>query len=114
MNPRREIVGQLDLLVELRQLAHGPSVGVQQRRSKKLPPGAKSVARPSKWGNPFKCAPTPEARAEAVAAYRAWLAERPQLAAEARAELAGLDLACFCPLDGPCHRDVLLELINQP
>ena len=26
--------------------------------------------------------------------------------------LAGHDLACWCPLDGPCHADVLLELAN--
>ena len=28
------------------------------------------------------------------------------------AELRGKDLACFCPLDQPCHADVLLELAN--
>jgi hypothetical protein len=27
-------------------------------------------------------------------------------------ELAGKDLACWCPLDQPCHADVLLELAN--
>jgi hypothetical protein len=32
--------------------------------------------------------------------------------AQARAELAGRDLACSCPLDQPCHADVLLELAN--
>ena len=26
--------------------------------------------------------------------------------------LRGLDLACWCPLDQPCHADVLLELAN--
>ena len=26
--------------------------------------------------------------------------------------LAGHDLACWCPLDQPCHADVLLELSN--
>lgn len=26
--------------------------------------------------------------------------------------LAGADLACWCPLDQPCHADVLLELAN--
>ena len=31
-----------------------------------------------------------------------------------RAELRGKDLACFCPLDQPCHADVLLELANAP
>lgn len=33
--------------------------------------------------------------------------------AEIRAELAGRDLACWCPLDQPCHADVLLELANR-
>jgi hypothetical protein len=28
--------------------------------------------------------------------------------------LRGKDLACFCPLDQPCHADVLLELANAP
>ena len=32
---------------------------------------------------------------------------------EIRAELAGKDLACWCPL-GPCHADVLLEIANRP
>jgi hypothetical protein len=32
---------------------------------------------------------------------------------EIRAELAGRDLACWCPLDQPCHADVLLELAND-
>ena len=27
-------------------------------------------------------------------------------------DLAGRDLACWCPLDQPCHADVLLELAN--
>lgn len=31
---------------------------------------------------------------------------------EIRAELAGRDLVCWCPLDQPCHADVLLELAN--
>ncbi len=28
-------------------------------------------------------------------------------------ELSGRDLACWCPLDQPCHADVLLELANK-
>lgn len=31
---------------------------------------------------------------------------------EIRTELAGHDLCCWCPLDQPCHADVLLELAN--
>lgn len=30
-----------------------------------------------------------------------------------RAALASRDLACWCPLDQPCHADVLLELANE-
>lgn len=28
-------------------------------------------------------------------------------------ELRGKDLACWCPLDQPCHADVLLDLANR-
>lgn len=31
---------------------------------------------------------------------------------EIRATLAGHDLMCWCPLDQPCHADVLLEIAN--
>ena len=31
-----------------------------------------------------------------------------------RSELRGKNLACWCPLDQPCHADVLLELANVP
>ena len=27
--------------------------------------------------------------------------------------LRGFDLACWCPLDQPCHADVLLELLGE-
>jgi hypothetical protein len=33
--------------------------------------------------------------------------------AEARRILRGHDLACWCPLDQPCHADVLLELADR-
>ena len=29
-----------------------------------------------------------------------------------RRHLAGHDLVCWCPLDSPCHADVLLDLAN--
>lgn len=31
---------------------------------------------------------------------------------EAQMELAGKDLICWCPLDEPCHADVLLQYAN--
>ena len=33
---------------------------------------------------------------------------------DAIAELGGHDLTCWCPLDTPCHADVLLSLANPP
>lgn len=35
-----------------------------------------------------------------------------ELVEAARAELRGHDLCCWCPLDQPCHADVLLEIAN--
>jgi hypothetical protein len=29
-----------------------------------------------------------------------------------RQQLGGKNLACWCPIDQPCHADVLLELAN--
>lgn len=44
-----------------------------------------------------------------------WLGGRidwdPEFSAAVK-KLAGKDLACWCPLDSPCHADVLLELAN--
>lgn len=39
---------------------------------------------------------------------------RETLAAIARHDLEGRNLACWCPIDQPCHADVLLELANAP
>jgi Domain of unknown function (DUF4326) len=86
---------------------------VQLRRIKgwRKPEGAISVARPHKWGNPFIVGTpgVPDAQT-AVRLYRQWLPGTP-LYREV-SELSGHDLMCFCPLDQPCHADVLLELAN--
>jgi hypothetical protein len=77
-----------------------------------LPKGAIVVSRPTKWGNPYK--PDKMSRATAVAAYRRdLLGGKLRVGVEdARRELKGHDLACWCSLDGPCHADVLLEVAN--
>lgn len=81
-----------------------------------MPAGAVFVGRPTKWGNPFKVgtpgAPSPEA---AVSLFRDYLALARQagIVEQAREELKGHSLACWCPLDQSCHADVLLELVNQ-
>lgn len=102
---------------------------IQQRRTKgwRKPENAVSVARPGPFGNPFKvgsgyagfshAAPgvTIRDRAHAVAYFRKWLDVTPYgatMARQARSQLRGKNLMCFCPLDQPCHADVLLELAN--
>ena len=43
--------------------------------------------------------------------YREWLYERPELIEDAKRELAGKDLVCYCAPKA-CHGDVLLEAAN--
>lgn len=104
-------------------------VRLSRKKGWKLPPNTVSVARPGRWGNPFSVVPdaepgTPVGRrytampsvAEAVAAFRRWVEDSPEgqrLAAEARETLRGKNLACWCPLDGPCHAEVLLDIANR-
>lgn len=58
---------------------------------------------------------------ETILCYRAYVTggewpcdwKRSSRVEEIRSTLAGKDLACWCPLDQPCHADVLLELANK-
>jgi hypothetical protein len=70
------------------------------------------VTRPTKWGNPH---PLSLGREEAVRRYRDdLLAGRLSITIEdVERDLRGRDLACYCPLDQPCHADVLLEFANR-
>jgi hypothetical protein len=99
------------------------------------------VARPGRWGNPITTAdvygqyPSLDDRGIATLVVRDFdvLARRGSLSfpnwlfssgtrgpvewtypsiEEIRAELAGKNLACWCPLDQPCHADVLLAIAN--
>lgn len=47
-----------------------------------------------------------------VDAFTWWLIEQPHLMVSLK-ELRGHDLACWCPLDQPCHADALIELANE-
>jgi hypothetical protein len=92
-------------------------VRVQLSRTKgwRMPPNTVKVDRTSKWGNPFADYPTRHAQAER---FRASLVQAPRPHPESYMgrvldglhELRGKNLACWCPLDQPCHADVLLEL----
>jgi hypothetical protein len=88
-------------------------IQLSRKKGWRLPPNSKVVARPTRWGNPFR-AETPEQRAPAVARFRRWIDSQAgeQLRDAAKSELRGFHLACWCPLDGPCHADVLLEIAN--
>jgi hypothetical protein len=75
-----------------------------------IPIGSVYIGRPSKWGNPFALKDFPD-RESCLAAYRQWLDSQPQVIDDARKELAGRDLVCFCA-PKPCHGDILLEIAN--
>ena len=83
-----------------------------RRKGARLPAGVVVVTRPTKWGNPH---PLELGRLEAVRRYHEdLLAGRLAVTTEdAKQELRGLDLACYCPLDEPCHADVLLAVANE-
>jgi len=104
---------------------------IQRRRAKgwRKPKGAVYVGRGSPWGNPFVTGKHGTARA-CKRLYR-WMCQMNLLCvsmdsecANAQvesmkqvrdhiAELRGKDLMCWCPLDGPCHADYLLEIANR-
>lgn len=84
---------------------------IQRKRTRgwRMPPNTVYVGRPSKWANP--CVIEHERqRADAIAWYEAHIA--PNIPPEDLRELRGKNLACYCPLDKPCHADVLLRLAN--
>ena len=60
-------------------------------------------------GAPIECPIT------AIMAQKEWEAAgqpTPPTVEQIRRQLAGRDLVCWCPLDQPCHADVLLEIAN--
>lgn len=82
-----------------------------------------SVARDTWWHIPadectaaYVTSSQPLGTSSAVATFRQLvevrLRDEPERARGWLAPLAGKDLACWCPLDQPCHADVLLELAN--
>ena len=82
------------------------------------------VSRPSRWGNPFSealasAAPSAkkDLRAESVARFRRALLDGDLALGfdteDVRRALRNKNLACWCPLDEPCHADVLLEVARS-
>lgn len=88
---------------------------IQLSRAKgwRMPPNTVKVDRSTRWGNPYRVGAMPingdggQTLAEALWAY-----ENLFLIDKNVSELRGKDLACWCPLDKPCHADILLRLAN--
>jgi hypothetical protein len=126
-------------------------IQLSRKKGFRLPPGARAVSRPSRWGNPFKVVQhpagwwtvidtddrsqslketpvsTPDKWGATVIAVRLFelhtnspSPELPGLYPDYPdpAELAGLTLACWCPVlephigRWPCHADILLARAN--
>jgi len=80
-------------------------------------------ARPSMYGNPFKVGAlgVPDNQ-EAVKRFRR-MVSRADIGdshtwfvfsrERIRQDLRGINLACWCRLDEPCHVDVILEIANE-
>ena len=97
-----------------------------------MPADTVYVGRPTRWGNPFivdsergQHAPYNDFRKN-VDLWKNWPVKDRATAAKAYREMVGIrlsyldvrelrgkNLACWCPLDQPCHADVLLEIANS-
>lgn len=108
---------------------------IQRKRTKgwRMPENTVYVGRGSRWGNHWQVVESDdgwgvklfkqkfhligtkhEAARLAVEAYENNLHDGyTSLIDKAPQELAGKNLACWCPLDQPCHADVLLEIANK-
>ncbi len=115
---------------------------IQRKRTKgwRKPEDAIYIGRPSKWGNPYSEGqkfewlpflrlaaagivkhgdplPSPATeltRPQAIDMYRVYIFECTMKNPHYFdiEQLRGKDLMCWCPLDQPCHADVLLEIAN--
>lgn len=93
---------------------------IQRKRTKgwRMPEDAVYVGSPTIYANPHRHL---RGMQLAVDMYQRDLARgalgwpginRPLTCDLIRSELAGRNLACWCPLGQPCHADLLLEIAN--
>jgi hypothetical protein len=100
-------------------------VQLSRRKGWRMPPNTVKVDRSTKWGNhivigePRGIGHRPWTAEDAVDQFRADTMsaidhDRPDGSEPLDlSPLRGKNLACWCPLDAPCHADVLLELANE-
>ncbi|HUP08534.1 MAG TPA: DUF4326 domain-containing protein [Caldimonas sp.] len=95
-------------------------VKLSRAKGWRMPPHTLKVDRTTRWGNPYTPAES-GSMTEAVQRHARWMrgelpapdGKPPPTQDEIRAALGGHNLACWCPLDGPCHADLLLKLAND-
>lgn len=88
-------------------------IQLSRKKGWRLPPNTVVVSRPSMWGNPFKVGRDGTAQ-ECVDKYQQNIGLLTYSIVQSLIvqRLRGKNLACWCPLDKPCHADVLLEIAN--
>lgn len=109
-------------------------VQLSRRKGWTMPECTVSVARPARWGNPYKVEEfgrnlaitlfersvtgwwtpdgIPEDKMDSAYAVHMDFQSRIQQRWMNVSELKGYNLACWCPVGRRCHADVLLELAN--
>ena len=88
-------------------------IQLSRRKGWRMPSNTTSVARPSRWGNPYQILAT-GSRELSVRLFREWTALPDMAPYRQRAHdfLWGQNLACWCGPDQLCHADILLEIAN--
>ncbi len=97
-------------------------VRLSRQRGWRMPPFTVKVDRSSPFGNPYhggreaggESGVDLEMLAKLFRNYLHREGEGAALLERARRELRGWNLACWCPLGGACHADILLDLVNGP
>lgn len=104
-------------------------IRLSRKKGWRMPPNTVKVDRTTRWGNPCIVG-VHGTREDCVKWFQlalggyivlghktpdgAWLADQlmayRKMAKRDRRHLIGKNLACWCPLDKPCHADVLLEV----
>lgn len=69
------------------------------------------VGRPSKFGNPFEIGKD-GSRDQVIAKFEKYLEDNQNLIDEAKRELRGYNLICWCA-PKRCHASILLKLANE-
>lgn len=75
-------------------------------------PNAIYIGRPSRWGNPYRLRKEDE-RNLCLIYYEEWLNRMLKAYPDFLKPLIGKDLICWCPLDKPCHVDILIKYIKK-